>query len=472
MSYQIETHVAKRLQDFFIQFDFIDKVEVFGSRARHDASPKSDIDLCIYSLEMSDKEFTKLKIALDELPILYKVDIVHFESSNDALKKNILRDGKLFFIKILPFDKFFKNTTPKPYQIEKKDYLESGKYPVVDQGKKFIVGYSNQEEKLFKLENPIIIFGDHTRIIKYIDFDFIIGADGTKILFPYDDKINPKYAYYQLLHTKIENLGYSRHYKILKEKTFQKPSLTKQKQIAKTLDKAQELIELRKESIDKLDALAKSIFIDMFGDPVSNPMNWDTKTIEEIVQKEKYSIKRGPFGGSLKKDSFVNDGYLVYEQYHALNNDFSMQRYFIDEKKFNELKAFEVKAGDIIISCSGVYLGKLAIVPENNKKGIINQALLKISLDENKMKKLLFLYIFRNNNFKSKFFGSNIGSGVPNFPSMPKFKKFSFIVPPMEIQKVFISKVEKVEQQKSLYQEELTKLQENFDALLAESFKG
>jgi type I restriction enzyme S subunit len=373
---------------------------------------------------------------------------------------------------ILPFNLFFKNTTPKPYQIEKKDYLESGKYPVVDQGKKFIVGYSNQEEKLFKLKEPIIIFGDHTRIIKYIDFDFIIGADGTKILFSYDDSINTKYAYYQLLYIKIESLGYSRHYKLLKEKTFQKPPLIKQKQIAKTLDKAKELIELRKESINKLDELSKSIFIDMFGDPVSNPMEWDTSTIEEIVKDEKYAIKRGPFGGSLKKDSFVPEGYLVYEQFHALNNDFSMQRYFINEKKFDELKAFEVKAGDIIISCSGVYLGKLAIVPNNSKKGIINQALLKISLDENKMKKLLFLYIFRNNNFKSRYFGSNIGSGVPNFPSMFEFKKFSFITPPIEIQKVFISRIKKIEQQKTLYQEELKKLQENFDSLLAQSFKA
>jgi type I restriction enzyme S subunit len=249
------------------------------------------------------------------------------------------------------------------------------------------------------------------------------------------------------------------------------PSLEKQNQIAKTLDKVNELIGLRKESITKLDALAKSIFIDMFGDPVSNPKGWETEGIESLVSKEKYSIKRGPFGGSLKKEIFVKEGYLVYEQYHALNNDFTFARYFIDEKKYQELKAFEVQAGDIIISCSGVYLGKLAVIPNDFKKGIINQALLKISLDENIMKNVMFINIFTNPNFKKKFFGNNIGSGVPNFPSMPDFKRFEFIFPPINLQNKFAKIIEKIEEQKSLYEKELELLQNNFDALLQKSFQ-
>ena len=201
-------------------------------------------------------------------------------------------------------------------------------------------------------------------------------------------------------------------------------------------------------------------------------MGWETKTIEQLVKNERYSIKRGPFGGSLKKEVFVEDGYLVYEQFHALNNDFTMARYFINEEKFNELKAFEVKAGDIIISCSGVYLGKLAIVPEGSRKGIINQALLKISLDNTKMNSQLFLYIFSNKNFKNKFFGSNIGSGIPNFPAMPEFKKFSFIYPPIELQNRFALVVEKT---KALKQKMLTqsyKLETQFQSLSQRSFSN
>ena len=86
---------------------------------------------------------------------------------------------------------------------------------------------------------------------------------------------------------------------------------------------------------------------------------------------------RGPFGGSLKKSCFVESGYAVYEQ-HAIYDQFTDVRYFIDEAKFNEMKRFELKPNDLIMSCSGT-MGKVAIVPQNIEKGIINQALLKLT---------------------------------------------------------------------------------------------
>ncbi len=250
------------------------------------------------------------------------------------------------------------------------------------------------------------------------------------------------------------------------------PDLETQKKIVEILDKAQSFIDKRKEQIKLFDDLIQSIFYDMFGDPVRNEKNWEIKTIEELVKKEKYSIKRGPFGGTLKKEIFVKEGYLVYEQYHALNNDFSFERYFINEEKFNELKAFEVKSNDIIISCSGVYLGKLAIIPNNSKKGIINQALLKISLDELKIRNIFFVLHFTQNNFKNTFFYSNRGAGIPNFPSMVEFKKFPFICPPIELQNEFTKKVEAIEKEKNLLENSLKELEKNYNALVQKAFKG
>lgn len=250
------------------------------------------------------------------------------------------------------------------------------------------------------------------------------------------------------------------------------PPLEQQKKIVKVLDLTSNLIEKQKELLEKYDLFLKSKFIEMFGCPVQNEKQWITKTIEEIVKKEKHSIKRGPFGGALKKEIFVPKGYLVYEQFHALNNDFTMERYFIDEEKFNELNSFEVKSGDIIISCSGVYLGKLAIVPKNSKKGIINQALLKISLDNEKMNNILFTYIFTNKNFKQKFFGNFIGSGIPNFPPMSDFKKFTFIFPPIELQNKFASIVEKIETIKEKENQKLQQLENLHNSMMNKAFKG
>src|SRR5690606_32357842 len=92
-------------------------------------------------------------------------------------------------------------------------------------------------------------------------------------------------------------------------------------------------------------------------------------------------FKRGPFGGSLKKEIFVENGIAVYEQNHAIYNQFEDFRYFISDDKFQEMHGFEVKVNDIIMSCSGT-MGKVAIVPKNAPRGIINQALLKLSTSE------------------------------------------------------------------------------------------
>jgi type I restriction enzyme S subunit len=100
---------------------------------------------------------------------------------------------------------------------------------------------------------------------------------------------------------------------------------------------------------------------------------WRTTSLGELC-----GFVRGPFGGSLKKSIFVEDGFAVYEQQHAIYNQFEEIRYFIDNAKFREMQRFELRPKDLIMSCSGT-MGRVAIVPENIRRGIINQALLKLT---------------------------------------------------------------------------------------------
>lgn len=158
------------------------------------------------------------------------------------------------------------------------------------------------------------------------------------------------------------------------------------------------------------------------------PKGWKIIFLPEIVLPRKTAIKRGPFGSSLKKEFFVSEGYKVYEQKHAIKNDFSLGEYFINEAKFIELKDFELIPGDIIISCSGT-IGKVAIMPENAHKGIINQALLKISIDEKKINKSFFIRWFENYVSQDVFLDSIKGAAIKNIASVSELKTIPIPVP-------------------------------------------
>ena len=120
----------------------------------------------------------------------------------------------------MKFEKFkniITDNTSNYYKINKEHYLSSGQYKIIDQGKDFIGGYTNDKNLVIETKYPVIIFGDHTRIFKYIDFPFAIGADGVKVLHVNQNNAYPKYIYYYLKSVRLPNAGYSRHFKFLKE---------------------------------------------------------------------------------------------------------------------------------------------------------------------------------------------------------------------------------------------------------------
>jgi type I restriction enzyme S subunit len=155
-----------------------------------------------------------------------------------------------------------------------------------------------------------------------------------------------------------------------------------------------------------------------------------------------------------------------------LNNDFSFGRYYINEEKYKELIAFDVKPKDIIISCSGIYLGKLAIVPDGVKPGIINQALLKLTLDESKYKNEFFVKVFTQENFKETYFSSERGAAIPNFPPMAIFKEFKFICPPIKIQNEYLSLVKNLQNHLGIVSTEKQLSTDLFQTLIQKAFNG
>lgn len=146
----------------------------------------------------------------------------------------------------------------KGKQIPTKQISETGMFPVVDQGKVFIRGYSDDPEKVVRVSEKILLFGDHTREVKLIDFDFIVGADGTKLFEPI--KIDPDFYFYALTWLPLEARGYGRHFKLLKKSFIPLPPLEEQKRIVAKIDELMALCDeletsLLREEIIKTDLL-------------------------------------------------------------------------------------------------------------------------------------------------------------------------------------------------------------------------
>ena len=203
------------------------------------------------------------------------------------------------------------------------------------------------------------------------------------------------------------------------------PPLPVQQEIVHILDHFTELTaELQKQLDAELTARKKQY--EYYRSLILDNSGGDEKSLGEVCK-----FIRGPFGGSLKKECFQNDGYAVYEQQHAIYGSLEF-RYFISAEKYNELQRFEVKPGDLIVSCSGT-IGKVLIIPPDAPRGIINQALLKLTpCDELDAKYLQYCF---ENTIANRLQDSARGGAIQNVPSVSELKAIKMMLPSIEQQK-------------------------------------
>lgn len=173
-----------------------------------------------------------------------------------------------------PFNMFFNVVSISDKKISQKEYLDNGKYPVIDQGNLFIGGYSNDESLILKISSPIIVFGDHTKCFKYVSFPFVAGADGIKVLEP-KNGIYPKYAYYYCLSIDLTDRGYSRHFAFLKKCQF----------LIVPLETQQAIVNKIESLFAEIDAGIDSL-----------------KTAAQQIQQYRQSLLKNAFNGELTKE--------------------------------------------------------------------------------------------------------------------------------------------------------------------------
>lgn len=163
----------------------------------------------------------------------------------------------------------------------------------------------------------------------------------------------------------------------------------------------------------------------------SYPDTWSIGTLEDICVPN--GVVRGPFGGALKKEIFVPFGYKVYEQRNAIYQSVNIGSYYVNESKYREMSRFAVKSGDYIISCSGT-IGRIYQIPLTFPKGIINQALLKLTINTEKINPTYFYKYFQWDKFQQKIIDDTQGGAMKNLVGMDIFKKAPIVWPEMKEQ--------------------------------------
>ena len=155
------------------------------------------------------------------------------------------------------------HTLRQKHKIKRSEYLPNGTIPVVDQSQDFIAGYINDTERAYDGDIPVIVFGDHTCTLKYVDFPFAIGAEGTQIIRPKED-FDIRYFYYALRDLPLEQFGYQRHFKYLKTSKMPCPPMRVQRKIAAILSTYDDLIENNTRRIKILEDMAQTLYQEWF----------------------------------------------------------------------------------------------------------------------------------------------------------------------------------------------------------------
>ena len=263
------------------------------------------------------------------------------------------------------FNEIFEDKTKYCVKVVTSEYGENGKNIIVDQGQGDIAGYTDREEGLFS-DVPVIIFGDHTRIIKYVDKPFFLGADGVKVIKCKDLNANYKYLFYALKNARIPDTGYNRHFKWLKAVKIKYPDYREQEKIVQILDLVNDILKKRKTEIEFLNDLTKARFVEMFdlSECVYGTFGKDTDFVDYRGKTPELSDV-----GTIRMVNAKSVGKGVFK---------TVNEYVTDEVYEKWMHRGLGYPGDILFVTEGHTFGNTCLVPDYLKKFALGQRVITI----------------------------------------------------------------------------------------------
>lgn len=357
---------------------------------------------------------------------------------------------------IAAFSDVFADVTKQGTKLQTSEYLASGKYPIIDQGQDDIAGYTDRENGLFT-DVPAIIFGDHTRIVKYVDMPFFLGADGVKVLKATIPDVDCRYLYYAVSAVKIPNTGYNRHFKWLKEAQIPLPDISTQRRIADTLDKVSEGIEVCRKMLGELDLMVKAKFVEMFGDPVSNEREWNVETLNDVCTEIGDGLHGTPEYDDNGEYPFINGNNLINGAIEITPatkkvNAEIYKKHYID-----------ISANALLLSINGT-LGKLAFY--NGEKVMLGKSACYCNFKP-EINRAFVYGVMKTEAFAGFLEKSATASTIKNV-GLKAIRGYKLIMPPQALQMQFIEFSNQVDKSKLAVKQSLEKLETLKKSLMQE----
>lgn len=323
---------------------------------------------------------------------------------------------------------------PKQKQVKSKDYKSSGLYPIVSQEKELISGYWDDESYVFKHEKPVIIFGDHTKEIKYIDFDFVVGADGTQLLQTTED-IKPKYFYYALLATPLRALGYARHYKLLKEKSFPIPSSLVQKRIVAHLDAAFSRIDALKANAEKQLNEARALFKRALDEAMTPREGWEINELNKYV----LLITDGDHQPPPKVKTGIP--FVTISNINKITNQINFEdTFYVPFDYYNDIKdEKKPRKGDVLYTVTGSF--GIPVLIRENKHFCFQRHIGLIRPNANLLIPV-FLFYWILSDFSKKQADEKATGAAQRTVSLSSLRAFKIGLPPLPEQRRIVARLD------------------------------
>lgn len=358
-------------------------------------------------------------------------------------------------------------------KIKQKETLAEGSFPVIDQGQDYIAGYFNDPSKVID-DGPVIVFGDHTKSIKYVDFPFVPGADGTKVLQPNSELFIPKLFYYFLHCIKFPDKGYARHFQHLEKETINIPPISEQQKIVAKIEELLSELDSSSSAINTAIKARKTYLQSVLKKLYTPQADWT-----EIKSEKLFSyVTSGSRGWAKYYSDDADKPYFLRVtnvNYETIDLDLRAEKLkYVDLPETVEGRRTLVQPGDILISITG-YVGMIGVVPVDIPEAYISQHIsLARPISEINSKYLAYYLISKTGGLRQL---ELLQKGATKAGlTLGDIKNVMFPVAPRDEQDRIVDTIDQIMSEVAALHRELTSLRQQSislkQSILSKAFKG